>query len=218
MQAAHSLMDPSLQSWSNWSALRFDGVSNHDHTASSEARAITAYNNICGCCGTPTTTRPAPNPQAPAEIAPSYTPCHEPSCQCREASHISPAEVRALESRSPADYLIVQVVGKRGTPQKLIGLMPAVLYGVSGVYMSSSIDGYSWESPRLLFRSHAVGPRIEDHPIGFDWARRTLLSMGPISFADASQKWVAVLAKANTSQLCRIVKMTREYSVCNTGK
>ena len=88
VQAAHSLTDPSLQSWSNWSALRFDGVSNHDHTASSEARAITAYNNICGCCGTPTTTRPAPNPQALAEIAPSYTPCHELSCQCREASYI----------------------------------------------------------------------------------------------------------------------------------
>ena len=98
-------------------------------------------------------------------------------------------------------YMNVQVIegGKR-----LLGLMPAVLDGDSytgtsaGCYVASSTNGIDWTSPRLLFASRAIGPRVEDHPIHLDLSRRDLYVMGPISFADARQGWVhKLIAKKN---------------------
>ena len=59
-----------------------------------------------------------------------------------------------------------------------------------GIFVSTSSNGIDWSRPRLVFRSHAVGPRIEDHPIGYlqdeGSHEGSLYVMGRISFADAA--------------------------------
>ena len=49
---------------------------------------------------------------------------------------------------------------------QLLGLMPAVLDGVGGVYLSRSSDGVAWSRPRRLLESEPLGEgRTVDHPV-----------------------------------------------------
>ncbi|MGB1604893.1 MAG: hypothetical protein ACPIOQ_69815, partial [Promethearchaeia archaeon] len=91
-------------------------------------------------------------------------------------------------------YLNVQVASDDA---KLIGWMPAVIDGSAGVYLSASTNGIDWSKPRLLFASRAVGPRVEDHPIGYDARRHALYVMGPVSFGDLGSAWIKNIVRQN---------------------
>ena len=47
----------------------------------------------------------------------------------------------------------------------LVGLMPAIIDGVSGIFLSHSVNGMLWSKPQLIMESEAVGPRTRDFPV-----------------------------------------------------
>ena len=47
----------------------------------------------------------------------------------------------------------------------LVGLMPAIIDGVSGIFLSHSESGVLWSKPQLIMESEAVGPRTRDFPV-----------------------------------------------------
>ena len=49
--------------------------------------------------------------------------------------------------------------------EMMIGLMPAVIEGVSGIFLSHSVTGALWSKPQLIMESEAVGPRTRDFPV-----------------------------------------------------
>ena len=47
----------------------------------------------------------------------------------------------------------------------LVGLMPAIIDGASGIFLSHSVNGMLWSKPQLIMESEAVGPRTRDFPV-----------------------------------------------------
>ena len=49
--------------------------------------------------------------------------------------------------------------------EMMVGLMPAVIDGQSGIFLSHSETGVLWSKPQLIMESEAVGPRTRDFPV-----------------------------------------------------
>lgn len=64
-------------------------------------------------------------------------------------------------SRENNIYFFLAQRYKRG----LLGVFPAVIDGVGGIYMAVSTDAVSWSRPTRIMRSHSVGGRTGDHPV-----------------------------------------------------
>lgn len=95
--------------------------------------------------------------------------------------HWSPFELLTIDGVTlRADnniYFFNAHLGRAQHGTQLLGLMPAVLDGAGGVYLSSSSDGVAWSEPRRLLESEPLGEgRTVDHPVhgvGLDDASET---------------------------------------------